>query len=50
MAKINLKTMKKGTRDHIITFVLVIAIYVIVEILAATGHLSALMQGLLVPM
>jgi branched-chain amino acid transport system permease protein len=42
--------MKKNTKDHLITFGMVIGVYIIVEILMATGHISSLMQGLLVPM
>lgn len=42
--------MKKTTRDHLITFGLVVAVYLIVQLLIATGNMSSLMQGLLVPM
>lgn len=41
--------MKKNTKDHLITIGLVIAVYVIVQIMIGTGNLSSLMQGLLVP-
>lgn len=41
--------MKKTTKDHLITFGLVIVIYIIVQLLIATGNMSSLMQGLLVP-
>lgn len=44
-----MKEMKKTTKDHLITFGLVIAVYIIVQLLIATGHMSSLMQGLLVP-
>ena len=50
MKKINLKSLKKNTKDELITIAMVIAIYVVVQILIATGNLSSLMQGLLVPM
>lgn len=50
MAKLNLKSIKKSTRDQFITFAMVIAVYIIVRILVATGSMSSLMQGLLVPM
>ena len=50
MAKLNLKSMKKSTLDHLITFAMVIVAYLIVQILIAAGVLSSLMQGLLVPM
>lgn len=42
--------MKKSTLDHLITFVMVIVAYLVVQILIAAGALSSLMQGLLVPM
>ncbi len=44
-----MKGMKKTTKDHLITFGLVIAVYIIVQLLITTGHMSSLMQGLLVP-
>lgn len=50
MAKLNIKNLKKNTRNQLITYAVVIAIYVIVELLIATGNMSSLMQGLLVPM
>ena len=50
MAKLNLKTMKKSTKDHIITFAMVIVVYIIVQVMITTGNMSSLMQGLLVPM
>ena len=50
MAKINMKSMKKSTKDQLITFGLVILVYIVVQIMVATGSMSSLMQGLLVPM
>lgn len=50
MAKLNLKSIKKSTRDQFITFAMVIVVYIIVQILVAAGSMSSLMQGLLVPM
>ena len=50
MSKLNVKTMKKSTLDHLITFAMVIVAYLVVQILIAAGVLSSLMQGLLVPM
>lgn len=50
MAKFSLKSMKKQTRDQLVTMGLVAAVYVIVQILIAAGSMSSLMQGLLVPM
>ena len=42
--------MKKSTKDHIITFAMVIVVYIIVQTMITTGNMSSLMQGLLVPM
>lgn len=50
MAKLNIKSMKKKTLDQLITFGMVIAVYIIVQVMIATGSMSSLMQGLLVPM
>lgn len=50
MAKFSLKSIKKQTRDQLVTMGLVIVVYVIVQILIAAGSMSSLMQGLLVPM
>lgn len=50
MAKLNLKAMKKSTKDSFITFGLVILVYIVVQILVKGGHVSSLIQGLLVPM
>lgn len=47
--KFSLKTMKKSTKDPLLTIVGVIIFYIIVEILIATGSMSSLMKGLLVP-
>ncbi|HCT64106.1 MAG TPA: amino acid ABC transporter permease [Lachnospiraceae bacterium] len=43
------KKMKKTTKSSIITYAMVIAVYIIVEIMLKTGSMSSLMQGLLVP-
>ena len=50
MKKFNLKTMKKQTRDQLITYVAIILVFVIVQLLISAGSMSSLMQGLLVPM
>ena len=56
MAKVSLKrlqkgkTGEKGSRDKFITLLLVVAVYGIVQLLVKTGHVSSLIQGLLVPM
>lgn len=42
--------MKKHTLDHLITFAIVILVYIVVQILLAAGSMSSLMEGLLVPM
>lgn len=50
MAKLNIKSMNKNTKDQIITMAMVVVVYIVVSILVATGSMSSLMQGLLVPM
>jgi branched-chain amino acid transport system permease protein len=42
--------MKKKTKTNLITYGMVLAAYLIVELLLRTGNLSSLMQGLLVPL
>lgn len=42
--------MTKNLRDNLITYGIVIAAFVIVEIMIATGNMSSLMKGLLVPL
>lgn len=42
--------MKNTTKTNLITYGMVVAAYIIAEILLKTGHLSSLMQGLLVPL
>lgn len=42
--------MKKNTKNHLTTFVMVIAVYAIVQLLMSAGMVSSLMRGLLVPM
>lgn len=49
MAKIDLKNMKKTTKNQFITYAMVIIIFVIIQALISTGNMSSLMQGLLVP-
>ena len=43
-------TMSKTSRQNFITYAMVIVVYVIFQTLSATGNLSSLMQGLLVPL
>ena len=42
--------MKKTVRSNLITIGMVVAAYIIVQILIGTGNISSLMKGLLVPM
>lgn len=41
--------MNRTTRSNMITYLMVIAFYVIFQILIATGNLSSLLKGQLVP-
>ena len=51
MNKMNSKfKLNKTTKSNFITYLLVIAVYLIVQILVAGGHMSSLMKGLLVPL
>lgn len=43
-------TMSKTTKNNFITYAMVIAAFIIVQILVQTGHMSSLMKGLLVPL
>lgn len=42
--------MTKNLRDNLITYGIVVAAFIIVEIMIATGNISSLMKGLLVPL
>lgn len=44
-----MKKLSKTTKNNLITYGMVILAYIIVQILVATGHVSSLVQGLLVP-
>ncbi len=44
-----LKAMNKNTKSNMITYLMVIVAYVIVQIFVMTGNMSSLMEGLLVP-
>lgn len=44
------KTMNKDTKNNFITYGMVIAVFLVVQILLSTGHVSSLMSGLLVPL
>lgn len=50
MKKSNMKSMNKQTKSMLITYAMVIAVFIIVEIMISTGMMSSLMQGLLVPL
>ena len=42
-----LKNMKKTTKSNLITYGMVIAAFIIVQILTATGNISSLLEGLM---
>ena len=44
-----LKTMNKTTRSNMITYIMVIAAFVIVQVLLGTGSISSRLTGQLVP-
>lgn len=44
------KTISKKTKSMAITYGMVIAAYILVQVLVSTGNLSSLLQGLLVPL
>lgn len=46
---ISMKKLSKTTKNNLITYGMVILAYIIVQILVSTGHVSSLVQGLLVP-
>jgi len=50
MKKNIFKNMNKTTKSNLITYALVIVVYIIVQILVSTGSISNLMKGLLVPL
>lgn len=45
-----MKKMSKTTKSNLITYLMVIVIFLVVQILVSTGHVSSLLQGLLVPL
>ena len=45
-----LKSMNKTTKSNLITYALVIVVYIIMQIMVGTGNISNLMKGLLVPL
>ncbi len=50
MKKDIFKNMNKTTKTNAITYAIVVIAFVVIQVLVATGSLSSLMQGLLVPM
>ena len=42
--------LNKNVKDNLITYGIVIIAYVIMQIMINTGHISSLLQGLLVPL
>lgn len=45
-----MKKMNKTTRNNLVTYLMVIFIYIVVQVMISTGSMSSLMQGLLVPL
>ena len=50
MKKNILKNMNKTTKSNLITYALVVVVYIFVQIMLGTGNISNLMKGLLVPL
>lgn len=50
MKKNLLKSMNKTTKSNLLTYALVIVVYIIVQIMVGSGNISNLMKGLLVPL
>ncbi len=50
MSRMKTKAMSKQTKNNLITYGLVIAVYIVVEILMRAGMVSSLIKGLLVPL
>ena len=50
MKKDMFKNMNKTTKSNTITYSIVIAVYLVVQLLVATGNISNLLKGLLVPL
>lgn len=48
--KMSLSGMNKTTKNNLITYGIVIAAYILMQILVASGSVSSLLQGLLVPL
>lgn len=50
MKNFSLKKMKKTTKNHFITYAMVIIVFAVVQFMVSGGMMSSLMQGLLVPL
>ena len=50
MRRMKTKALSKQTKNNLITYGIVIAAYIVVEILMRAGMVSSLLQGLLVPL
>ena len=44
-----LKNMNKTTKNNMITYLMVIVVYAVIQVLVTSGSLSSLFTGLLVP-
>ncbi len=45
-----MKKMSKTTKNNMVTYLMVIVIFIVVQLLVSTGNVSSLLQGLLVPL
>jgi len=50
MKKLNFKNINKNTKSNIITYGIVLAAYLVVQLMQVTDSMSSLMEGLLVPL
>ena len=45
-----MKKLNKTTKNNLVTYAIVIVAYLVVMLLGVSGHISSLMEGLLVPL
>ena len=45
-----MKKMSKNTKNNLITYLMIIVLFVVIEIMVMTGNISSLLNGLLVPL
>ncbi len=45
-----MKKMSKTTKSNMITYLMVVVLFIVVQVMVSTGNLSSLLQGLLVPL